>query len=67
MTIATKNGRGFVFIRAIKKGKKSKGAKRAEVTVRGKNFNKRQKSQNTSNLVQSISLIVKSFIRKTRL
>ena len=37
--------------RATKKGKRAKGAKRAEIRVRGKNFNKRQKGQNTSNLV----------------
>ena len=31
--------------RATKKGKRAKGAKRAEIRVRGKNFNKRQKGQ----------------------
>ena len=40
-----------VISRATKKGKRAIGAKRAEIRVRGKKFNKRQKRQNTSNLV----------------
>ena len=37
--------------RATKKGKRAIGAKTAEMRVRGKKFNERQKRQNTSNLV----------------
>ena len=40
-----------LITRATKKGKRAIGAKRAEMRVRGKKFNKRHKRQNTSNLV----------------
>ena len=41
----------FLMIRATKKGKRAKGAKKAEIRVRGRKFNKRQKRQNASNIV----------------